>query len=162
MLLASWRDDTPFSAVPVALGSHLPILLLCFTGSILITLGFYKELGNLERMAGMSVEVEVGLGVKGPVKELEGIRARDERVGSGLERAKGDGVGKVPREMAVDVESPGSEIGDSQVGSATSESEPDERDGRQASEYVVVDWRTREQPGVDRVVDLHVGGVHGS
>ena len=122
MLQGWYRDDTPPSAVPVAPGSYLPIFLLCFAGSIAIALCFYKELGNLERMPGMGVEVEVGLGVKGPVKELEGIGTRDECVRSGLERAKRDGISKVSREMAIDVESPSFESGHGQVGSTAGES----------------------------------------
>ena len=139
----------------VALGSCLPILLLWFAGSVDITLGFYEKLGDLERMTWMGVEVEVGLGVKGPVKELQGVGARDERVCFGLERAKRDGVSKVSRKMAVDVESSGFKFGSGQVGSTTGESESDEGAGRQTGEYKIIDGRTREQAGVRRV---HHGG----
>lgn len=113
---------TRLSAVPVGPSGYLPVLLLVFARSKLIAFDFYKKLGNLERMPGMGVEVEVGVGVEGPVKELKSIRTRDEAVGFGLERAKGERLVEVSREMAVDVESSAFELCDGEARGTTGES----------------------------------------
>lgn len=67
---------------------YLPIFRLGFARNIPIAFDLYKVPGNLERMTRTDVEIEAGIGAIGPVKELKDVRTRDERVGSGLDRAK--------------------------------------------------------------------------
>ena len=55
----------------------------------MLAFSFHEELSNLGRMTMMCVKIEVSLGVKGPVGELESIGTRDERICSGLETTKG-------------------------------------------------------------------------
>lgn len=130
------------STIPVAPYGHFPILLLFFARNKSIAFDFYEKLGNLERMPWMCVDVEISVEVEGPVKELEGIRTRDKRIGFGLERAKRDGRVEVSREVAVDIESSSFEPGHGQVNSTTRQSESDERTGRQVGEHKVIDWST--------------------
>lgn len=95
ILITVDHGHTRLSAVPVAPDGYLPIFLLLFARSKVIAFGIYKKPGHLERMPRMGVEVEVRLGVEGPVKELEGIGTGDKGIGVCLERSKRDGVVEV-------------------------------------------------------------------
>ena len=156
--LGSTCHHTPLCAVPVISNDLFPVLVLIFARRKLIAFDLHKKLGNLERVPGVGVEVEIRLGIERPIEELERIGTRHERVGFGLERAKRERVGKVSGEMAVDVESPCLEVGDGKVDNTAGQSYPKERAGLQARQHTIIDWRTAEQPRVERGnVDVHDG-----
>lgn len=133
------RDDTPLCEVPSEVGRYLPIFLLNRARGIAIAFRSHEELGDLERMT------EMGVQVKSPVEKLVGIETRDECVGSRLETPKRDRVRKVARKMAVGIERSSSEFGDGKVGDTTAQSESDERAWRKAGKDEIASGRTGEQ-----------------
>ena len=151
----------PRGKVAFGVGSHLPILHLTFSWHIAIALCFYEKLRHLERVTGMGVEVEISFGIKRPVEKLKCIGTRDERVGSGLERPKRDGIGEIAGEMAVDIERASLEFCNSQVDITASQSESNERAGRETTEHEVVNGRASKQPCIEWPTDhtIHERGA---